>query len=109
MQLTEQHDAIRATVSRFVREELNPHVDEWEAEQTMPCHEILKKVAIVDISMTQADVVVIETSIVNSINYLIDIGGVLSLYAGFSFLSLAEVFFWVFQLCFSCMKRAKID
>ena len=43
MQLTEQHDAIRATVSRFVREELNPHVDEWEAEQTMPCHEILKK------------------------------------------------------------------
>ena len=43
MQFTEQHDAIRNTVSRFVSEELNPNIEEWEEAQTMPCHEILKK------------------------------------------------------------------
>ena len=43
MQFTEQHTALRATVRRFVDEELNPYVEEWEAAQTMPCHDIMKK------------------------------------------------------------------
>ncbi len=43
MQMTDQHNEIRRTVSRFVAEELNPHIDEWEAAQTLPCHDIMKK------------------------------------------------------------------
>ena len=30
MQFTEQHNEIRRTVSRFVEEELNPYVEQWE-------------------------------------------------------------------------------
>ena len=34
MQLTTEHKQIAETVTRFVKEEINPHVDEWEkAEQ----------------------------------------------------------------------------
>ncbi len=43
MQFTEQHNELRRTVSRFVQEELNPHVDEWEKAQELPGHEIMKK------------------------------------------------------------------
>ena len=43
MQFTEQHREIRRTVARFVREELNPHVEEWEAAGEMPSHAIMKK------------------------------------------------------------------
>ncbi|MEN1729563.1 MAG: acyl-CoA dehydrogenase family protein, partial [Pseudomonadota bacterium] len=43
MKFTDQHQALRRTVSRFVREELNPHIDEWEGAQTLPCHELMKK------------------------------------------------------------------
>lgn len=43
MQFTNQHQELRRTVSRFVREELNPYVDEWEEAQTLPCHELMKK------------------------------------------------------------------
>ena len=43
MQFTEQHDAIRRTVSRFVEDELNPHVEAWEEAGIMPGHEIMKK------------------------------------------------------------------
>jgi citronellyl-CoA dehydrogenase len=43
MQFTEQHEALRNTVNRFVAEELNPYVDEWEQAQRLPSHEILKK------------------------------------------------------------------
>ncbi len=43
MQFTEQHKEIRRTVSRFVQEELNPHVDEWEAAGSLPGHDIMKK------------------------------------------------------------------
>ena len=43
MQFTEQHSEIRRTVSRFVQEELNPHVDDWEEAGELPGHEIMKK------------------------------------------------------------------
>ncbi len=43
MQFTEQHNALRRTVSRFVEEELNPHVEDWEAAGQLPSHAIVKK------------------------------------------------------------------
>ncbi len=43
MQFTEQHVALRNTVARFVREELNPNVEAWEAAGELPSHAIMKK------------------------------------------------------------------
>ena len=40
---TEEHEAVRRTVARFVQEELNPHVDEWEDAETYPAHEVIRK------------------------------------------------------------------
>ncbi len=43
MHFTDQHNEIRRTVARFVEEELNPYVEQWEEEGRMPSHEIMKK------------------------------------------------------------------
>jgi len=43
MQFTPEHDQIRRTVAKFVAQEINPHVDEWEAEEEFPSHEVLGK------------------------------------------------------------------
>ncbi|MCA9625139.1 MAG: acyl-CoA dehydrogenase family protein [Myxococcales bacterium] len=43
MKLTEEHKQLAATVARFVEQELNPHVDAWEAAETFPAHEVFKK------------------------------------------------------------------
>jgi citronellyl-CoA dehydrogenase len=40
---TEEHDMIRKTVREFVNKEINPYVDEWEAEGIFPAHELFKK------------------------------------------------------------------
>lgn len=45
MKLTSEHDTFRDTVHRFVRERVNPHVDEWERNGMMPLHEIFKGMA----------------------------------------------------------------
>jgi citronellyl-CoA dehydrogenase len=45
MKLTSEHDTFRDTVHRFVRERVNPHVDEWERNGMMPLHEIFKEMA----------------------------------------------------------------
>jgi citronellyl-CoA dehydrogenase len=43
MQFTLEHEMFRQTVRRFVVEEINPHVDEWEEEGAFPAHELFKK------------------------------------------------------------------
>ncbi len=43
MQFTEQHNALRHTVARFVQEQLNPNVEAWEEAGELPSHEIMKK------------------------------------------------------------------
>ncbi|TRZ99636.1 MAG: acyl-CoA dehydrogenase [Rhodocyclaceae bacterium] len=43
MQFTSEHRQLSDTVTRFVREELNPHVDAWEAAEEFPTHEVFKK------------------------------------------------------------------
>lgn len=45
MQFTEEHNELRRTVARFVKDELNPHVDEWEKAGILPGHELIKKAA----------------------------------------------------------------
>ncbi len=43
MQSTQEHEQLRRTVERFVAQELNPHIDEWEDAGTFPAHEVFAK------------------------------------------------------------------
>ncbi len=43
MQLTHEHEQVRRTLKRFITEEINPHVDEWEAAEAFPAHEVFRK------------------------------------------------------------------
>ena len=43
MQLTEEHEAVRRTIRRFIGEEINPHVDEWEEAEIFPAHDVFRK------------------------------------------------------------------
>ncbi len=43
MQLTHEHQEIQRTLKRFITDEINPHVDEWEAAEIFPAHEVFKK------------------------------------------------------------------
>lgn len=42
MQFTHEHREIQKTLKRFIDEQINPHVDEWEAAETFPAHEVFK-------------------------------------------------------------------
>ena len=43
MQLTHEHKEIHNTVKKFVENELNPHVEEWEKAGAYPAHEVFKR------------------------------------------------------------------
>ncbi len=43
MQLTHEHEELRATTLKFIDEHINPHVDEWEAAEIFPAHDLFKK------------------------------------------------------------------
>jgi citronellyl-CoA dehydrogenase len=43
MRFTEQHEQLRKTVHKFVDQEINPYVDQWEAQEQFPSHELFKK------------------------------------------------------------------
>jgi citronellyl-CoA dehydrogenase len=43
MLFTDEHEQLRRTVERFCREELNPHVDEWEEAGIYPAHDVMRK------------------------------------------------------------------
>jgi citronellyl-CoA dehydrogenase len=43
MQFTPEQHMFRQTIRRFVEEEINPHIDEWEEEGAFPAHELFKK------------------------------------------------------------------
>ena len=43
MQLTHEHEAVRRTLRRFLDEQINPHVDSWEAAEQFPAHEVFKQ------------------------------------------------------------------
>jgi len=43
MQWTHEHQEVQKTLKRFIDAEINPHVDEWEAAEIFPAHEVFKK------------------------------------------------------------------
>jgi citronellyl-CoA dehydrogenase len=43
MQFTEEHEMFRQTIRRFIEQEINPHVDEWEEAGAFPAHDLFKK------------------------------------------------------------------
>jgi citronellyl-CoA dehydrogenase len=43
MQFTQEHEEIRRNLKRFIDNEINPHVDEWEAAEQFPAHEVFKQ------------------------------------------------------------------
>ena len=43
MHYTHEHLEIQKTMRRFIDEEINPHVDEWEAAESFPAHEVFRK------------------------------------------------------------------
>ena len=43
MQLTQEHEELRRNLSKFIDNEINPHVDEWEDAEMFPAHELFKK------------------------------------------------------------------
>ncbi len=43
MLFTHEHEEIRRTTLRFVEQEINPHVDDWEAAGIYPAHDIMGK------------------------------------------------------------------
>ncbi|KVE41016.1 acyl-CoA dehydrogenase family protein [Burkholderia sp. BDU5] len=43
MHFTEEHAAIARTVKRFIEQEVNPYVDEWEEAGIFPAHDVFRK------------------------------------------------------------------
>ncbi|RYF13385.1 MAG: acyl-CoA dehydrogenase [Comamonadaceae bacterium] len=43
MHYTHEHLEIQKTLQRFIEEEINPHVDEWEEAEIFPAHEVFKR------------------------------------------------------------------
>ncbi len=43
MEYTHEHLEIQKTLERFIDAEINPHVEEWEAAEIFPAHELFKK------------------------------------------------------------------
>ncbi|NMM81563.1 acyl-CoA dehydrogenase [Acidovorax sp. SRB_14] len=43
MQLTHEHREIQNTLQRFIAQEINPHVDAWEAAEIFPAHAVFKQ------------------------------------------------------------------
>ena len=65
------------------------------------CVELLGRTAIVEISMTSQDVIVVRKEPRGSyMEFGTRVGGLLSLYSGFSALSAAELLFWVVRVVF---------
>jgi citronellyl-CoA dehydrogenase len=43
MTLTPEHEALRDTIRRFIADKVNPHVDQWEADEIFPAHQVFKQ------------------------------------------------------------------
>ena len=40
---THEHEEIQRTLRRFIDDEINPHVDEWEAAEEFPAHQVFRR------------------------------------------------------------------
>lgn len=43
MQFTQEHEELRRSLRKFIDQEINPHVDDWEDAEIFPAHEVFKK------------------------------------------------------------------
>jgi len=43
MKLTHEHEELRRNLKRFIEQEVNPHVDEWEKAEIFPAHQVFKR------------------------------------------------------------------
>jgi citronellyl-CoA dehydrogenase len=43
MQFTQEHEALRDSLKKFIHKEINPYLDEWEENRIFPAHELFKK------------------------------------------------------------------
>ena len=43
MQFTPEHKELRRTVRKFIENEINPYVDQWEEKEQFPSHQLFKK------------------------------------------------------------------
>ena len=43
MQLTHEHEQLRTTIKRWIANEVNPHVDEWEDAGIFPAHQVFRQ------------------------------------------------------------------
>src|SRR5271156_4604106 len=43
MELTSEHEELRRSIRKFIDDEINPYVNEWEKEEIFPAHEVFKK------------------------------------------------------------------
>jgi citronellyl-CoA dehydrogenase len=43
MQFTHEHLELQKTLKRFIDEEINPHVDDWEEAEIFPAHQVFKR------------------------------------------------------------------
>ncbi|RYF82531.1 MAG: acyl-CoA dehydrogenase [Comamonadaceae bacterium] len=43
MQLTHEHEQLRSTIQRWIAEQVNPQVDEWEKAEIFPAHQVFKQ------------------------------------------------------------------
>ncbi len=43
MELTTEHEELKRSALKFVEDEINPYVDEWEENEIFPAHELFKK------------------------------------------------------------------
>ena len=43
MEFTHEHEELKRNLKRFIDKEINPHVDDWEAAEQFPAHEVFGK------------------------------------------------------------------
>ncbi|WP_151638109.1 MULTISPECIES: acyl-CoA dehydrogenase family protein [Noviherbaspirillum] len=43
MKLTPEHEEMRRTIKRFIADEINPYVNDWEEDEIFPAHELFGK------------------------------------------------------------------
>ena len=43
MHYSHEHLEVQKTLKRFIDEEINPHVDEWEEAEIFPAHQVFKR------------------------------------------------------------------
>lgn len=43
MKLTHEHEQLRTTIKRWIAEQVNPYVDEWEEAEIFPAHQVFRQ------------------------------------------------------------------